>query len=248
MAQRTRGGGTGRPRGRPPGRRLPFTSDTEAKAHLLKRGFTEAQLRVLDEMGYYAHHASRLMAAFKKDAPGMWLLKGSTSSLLLRNKPDEVEELDIRFIGTETPATITQYLGPLSEAFRVAAGPLLALVRLHEAVTRARNFNTQHPELWEAMQEGKHEEQFKAALILLALEKLGWNPDDLTETDHLAVALYVGIKHGVRGTSPEQRERAADKLLDTWNRARARAASALLPLLRQVTGGGSTGQPPEDPR
>jgi hypothetical protein len=234
MAQENDPGSTRRGRGRPPGRRPPFTSDAEAKAHLLQRGFTEEQLETLVEVGYYADFVSILMGAFKKDEPGTWLLQGSGSNLLLRNKPDKGEYI-LGMFEPPPPATVARHLGPLAEAFTVIARPVVLLIRLQEAVASARDLTRQNPKLWEAAQAGKFAEQFTAALILLTLEQLGWDPTELTETDHVALAFYIGIKSRVEGESTEQKILNAHKRADTWNRARARATESLLPLLRRVS-------------
>jgi hypothetical protein len=225
-------GGTERPRGRPPGRDLPFSSETEAKAHLLKRGFTEEQLRVLVDVGTYAVHVATLMRAFMKDEPGRWLLEGGASNLLLRNKPNEFIS---GMFGAPPPEFVSQQLGPLVKLVNTIAEPLVLLLKLQAAVMKARTFIEQQPELWEAMKDWKYEEQFTAALILVTLERLGWPQEELTEADHLALALYIGVKPNVLVGEAEGTKRA-DQVLDNWNRTRGRAEKSLLPLLRQVLG------------
>jgi len=225
-------GGTGRPRGRPPGRDLPFSSETKAKAHLLKRGFTEEQLRVLVDVGTYAVYVVTLMRAFKKDEPGRWLLEGGASNLLLRNKPDEF--IGVMF-GAPPQASVSEHLGPLVKLVNTIAEPLVLLLNLQEAVKKARTFIEQQPELWEAMKDWKYEEQFTAALILVTLERLGWPLEELTEADHLALTLYIGVKAKILVGETAGTKRA-DQVLDNWNRARKRAEESLLPLLRQVLG------------
>jgi hypothetical protein len=192
---------------------------------------------VIEDVGWYATNIVTLMRAFRKDEPGRWLFDTRASNLLLRNKPDP---LIGGMFGAPPPSSVSQHLGPLVELTKVVAEPLVLLLKLQEAVIKARTFIQQQPALWETMKGWKHEEQFVAGLILLTLEQLGWPLEALTETDHLALALHAGVKPRVLVGEPEQRKRA-DQVLDNWNRARLRADRSLLPRLRQVL---STSAPP----